>query len=147
MSLTGGLDSRMLLACAGAPPGSLPCYTFGGPYRDCHDLRIARRLAAVAGQPHTTIPIDEDFFPEFPKLAEQTVYLSDGTMDVSGAVELYANRRARQIAPVRLTGNYGSEILRSNVAFRPGKLDRSVFTPEFGVLLDEAEEVGVLVVH
>lgn len=138
LSLTGGLDSRMLLAWAGARPGSLPCYTFGGPYRDCHDLRIARRLAAASGQPHTTIPIGDDFFPRFPDLAEQSVYLSDGTMDVSGAVELYANRRAREIAPVRLTGNYGSEILRSNVAFRPGALDRTIFTPEFSKLLDEA---------
>lgn len=140
MSLTGGLDSRMLLSAVDAAPGALPCYTFGGPYRDCEDLRIARRLAKLARQPHTTIPIGDDFFPAFPELAEQTVYLSDGTMDVSGAVEIYANKRAREIAPVRLTGNYGSEILRSNVAFRPARLDRSIFTPEFCERLDEAED-------
>jgi len=139
MSLTGGLDSRMLLAWAGAEPGSLPCYTFGGPYRDCADVRIARHLAALAGQPHTTLPIRDDFFRDFSALAERTVYLSDGTMDVSGAVELHANARAREIAPVRVTGNYGSEILRANVAFRPRRLDRSHFTPEFSDLMDEAE--------
>lgn len=50
MSLTGGLDSRMILASLTAAPGSLPCYTFGGPYRDCADVRIARKLAAVSGQ-------------------------------------------------------------------------------------------------
>jgi asparagine synthase (glutamine-hydrolysing) len=61
-------------------------------------------------------------------------------MDVSGAVELYVNRKAREIAPVRITGNYGSEILRQNVAFRPRKLDRSLYTPEFDELLDHAEE-------
>ncbi|HET6408491.1 MAG TPA: asparagine synthase-related protein, partial [Chthoniobacteraceae bacterium] len=138
MSLTGGLDSRMLLAWSPQPPGGLPCYTFGGPYRDCWDVRIARDLAKVAGQSHSTIRIEEDFFTSFRQLAEQAVYLSDGTMDVTGAVELYANRKARATAPVRLTGNYGSEILRSNVAFRPGKLDRSLFTPEFNRLLDEA---------
>jgi asparagine synthase (glutamine-hydrolysing) len=60
-------------------------------------------------------------------------------MDVSGAVELHVNRRAREMAPVRLTGNYGSEILRSNVAFRPGRLDLDLFTPEFQKLLQEAE--------
>src|SRR4029077_8281420 len=138
MSLTGGLDSRMFLAWAQAPPGSLPCYTFSGPYRDCADVGIARRLAAIAGQPHTTIRIGNDFFQKFPTLAEQTVYLSDGTMDVSGAVELHVNRMAREIAPIRLTGNYGSEILRSNIAFRPGRLNRALFTPEFCQLLDEA---------
>ena len=131
MSMTGGLDSRMILAWAKAPPGQLPCYTFGGPYRDCADVRIARRLAALAQQPHRTIPIARDFFPNFSALADRTVYLSDGTMDVSGAVELHANRLAREIAPIRLTGNYGSEILRSNVAFRPRAFDAALFTPEF----------------
>lgn len=140
LSLTGGLDSRMILAWAGAAPGSLPCYTFGGPYRDCADVRIARRLARTCGQSHTTLPIRPEFFREFPSLAEKAVYLSDGTMDVSGAVELHLNRQARDIAPVRLTGNYGSEILRSNVAFRPGRPDTSLFTPEFVRLLNEAAQ-------
>jgi asparagine synthase (glutamine-hydrolysing) len=140
MSLTGGLDSRMLLAWTNAAPGDLPCYTFGGRYRECADVRIARKLAAIARQPHTVLQIQSDFFADFGRLAEQTVYLSDGTMDVSGAVELYANRRARTIAPIRLTGNYGSEILRSNVAFRPAGVDRSLFTPEFQRLIDTAAE-------
>ena len=140
MSLTGGLDSRMILAWIGATKGTLPCYTFGGPYRDCADLRIARKLAQVCGQPHTTIPIGPDFFPQFADLAARTVYATDGTMDVSGSIELYANRRARSIAPIRLTGNYGSEILRANVAFRPRRLDRTLFTPEFCQLLDQAED-------
>lgn len=140
MSMTGGLDSRMILAWAGARPGELPCYTFGGPYRDCADVRIARRLSSLARQPHQIIPIGRDFFADFPALAERTVQLSDGTMDVSGSVELYANRIARRIAPIRLTGNYGSEILRANVAFRPRTLDAALFAPEFRPQLDAAAE-------
>lgn len=139
MSLTGGLDSRAVIAWTRAAPGTLPCYTFGGPYRDCADVLIARRLAAVCRHPHTTIRVGPEFFPRFADLAADSVYLSDGTMDVSGAVELHVNRQAREIAPVRLTGNYGSEILRSHVAFRPGRLDRTLFTPGFNGLLDEAE--------
>lgn len=140
MSLTGGLDSRAVLAWAKFEPGSLPCYTFGGPYRDCADVIIARRLARVCRHPHTTIRVGDDFFSHFASLAERSVYLSDGTMDVSGAAELHVNKQAREIAPVRLTGNYGSEVLRSHVAFRPGRLDRSLFTPEFRPLLDDAVE-------
>lgn len=140
MSMTGGLDSRMILAWAQAGRGELPCYTFGGPYRDCADVRIARRLAGLAAQPHRTIPIGPDFFPQFLALAGRTVELSDGTMDVSGAVELYANRLAKDIAPIRLTGNYGSEILRANVAFRPRPLDASLFAPEFRPFLAAAAE-------
>lgn len=140
LSLTGGLDSRAMLAWAEAEPGALPCYTFGGPHRDCADVLIARRLAAICRQPHTTIRLGASFFSDFAALAERSVYLSDGAMDVSGAVELQVNQQARQIAAVRLTGNYGSEVLRAHVAFRPGRLDRSLFTPEFGHLLDTAEE-------
>jgi asparagine synthase (glutamine-hydrolysing) len=140
MSLTGGLDSRMILAWIHAASGSLPCYTFGGPYRDCADVKIARELARVCEQQHTTLRVQSDFFPRFHELAERTVYATDGTMDVSGAIELYMNRHARQIAPIRLTGNYGSEVLRSNVAFRPASLDRSLFTPEFSSLIDQAAE-------
>ena len=139
MSLTGGLDGRMIMAAAHAAPGALPCYTFNGPYRDCADLRIARRLAHLRQQSHQTISVGANFLSQFPALAEKSVYISDGTMDVTGAVELYVNRIAREIAPVRLTGNYGSEIVRGNVAFRTNRVDSSLFTPEFEKLLVEAE--------
>lgn len=140
MSLTGGLDSRAVMAWVGREPGALPCYTFGGAYRDCADVRIARRLAAVCRHPHTTIRVGRDLLASFASLAEQTVYRSDGTMDVSGAVELHVNQQARTIAPVRLTGNYGSEILRAHVAFRPRSLDAGMFTPEFVQRIDEAAD-------
>ena len=131
MSLTGGLDGRMIMAWARPQPGALPCYTFNGPYRDCADVRIARKVAAACGQPHSTIAVGAEFLSQFPRLAEQSVYITDGAMDVTGAAEVYVNRLARQIAPVRLTGNYGSEILRRHVAFKPRALPSELFAPEF----------------
>lgn len=138
LSLTGGLDSRAVLAWTDAKPGALPCYTFGGTYRDCADVTIARKLAETCDQPHSTLPIGDDFFAQFDTLAERAVSASDGTMDVSGAVELYVNRLAVAIAPVRLTGNYGSEIIRYNVALRPRRLDGRIYAPDFLPSLDEA---------
>jgi asparagine synthase (glutamine-hydrolysing) len=138
MSLTGGLDGRMIMAWANPSPGSLPCYTFGGTYRDCADVRIARRLARLCGQSHETLVVGPAFLAEFPALAEKAVYLSDGTMDVTGSVELYANRMARGIAPVRLTGNYGSEIIRGNVAFRPEAANEGLLHPDFSRLVGRA---------
>lgn len=140
LSLTGGLDSRMALAWLDLAPGSLPTYTFGGPYRECADVTIARALARASGQPHTVIPIADDFFADFGRLAEHTILRSDGAMDASGAVELYVNKGARKIAPIRLTGNYGSEILRRNVAFRPRAMNAGLFTPEFASLFTQAAE-------
>lgn len=141
MSLTGGLDGRLIMAWTGAQPGALPCYTFNGPYHDCADFRLAKRIAKACGQPHHAIPIEAAFFREFPELAAKTVRISDGAMDVTGAVELHANVRARTIAPIRLTGNYGSEIIRANVAFGPEKrLQLPVFAPETGRLISQAEQ-------
>ena len=131
LSLTGGIDSRMIMACTHANGRSLPCYTFNGSYRDSVDVRIARKVAAVCTQPHQTISVGEQFLAQFPTLAQQTVQITDGAMDVSGAAELYVNRLARQIAPVRITGNYGSEILRRHVAFKPRALSPEIFSPDF----------------
>ena len=50
VSLTGGLDTRMIMAWRRPPPGSQPCYTFGGTFRDCRDVVVARRVAR-ADQP------------------------------------------------------------------------------------------------
>jgi len=94
-------------------------------------VKVARQVAKLCGQSHQVIPVDRRFLAEFPKLAEQTVYLTDGAMDVSGSPDLFANRLAREIAPVRLTGNYGGEVLRSLVAFKPMAVDGAVFEPSF----------------
>lgn len=138
MSLTGGLDGRMIMACADHFPGRMPCYTFGGTYRECADVKIARKVAEICRQPHDTIVVDSGFFSEFPSLAQKAVFVSDGAMDVNGSVELYVNRIARQIAPVRLTGNYGSEIIRGNVAFGPGRASQEFLDPEFARLVQAA---------
>ena len=138
LSLTGGLDSRMILACAGGAPGSLPCYTFGGQYRECNDVKIARAVAGICRQPHKVICVDRDFLKEFPALAERAVYLSDGAMDVSGSIDIYLQRSALEIAPVRVTGTNGGEILRRLVAFRPARLCRELFSNDLTRFAEEA---------
>ena len=119
MSLTGGWDTRMVLAWQDCPAGSLPCYTFGSMMRDCQDVVQARRLADMCGQSHQVIQAGEEFLSRFPHYAERAVYLSDGCADVSRAPDVYINERAREIAPVRMTGNYGGEILRRVRTFKP----------------------------
>ncbi len=130
LSLTGGLDSRMIIAAARHAPGELPCYTFGGMYRDCEDVKVGRQVAGLCRQPHNVIKVDRSFFPEFLQAARRCVYITDGAMDVSGAVGLFVNRKAREFGLVRVTGNYGSEILRLNVAFKPMSVDFSMMNPE-----------------
>ena len=131
ISLTGGLDTRMIMAWAKSPAGSLPSYTFGGPFRECQDVTIARKVAQVCHQPYQVIGVGEQFLSRFAHYAERSVYLSDGCAAVNRAADLYANELAAEIAPVRMTGNYGSEILRRLRAFKPSNPSAGLFQPEF----------------
>jgi asparagine synthase (glutamine-hydrolysing) len=119
MSLTGGLDTRMIMAWHKVAPGSLPCYTFGGTYRECRDVIVARQVARACGQPHQVIPCGREFISRFPDYAERTVYLTDACADVSCSPVLYGCQKAREIAPARMTGNYGDQVLRGLRAFKP----------------------------
>lgn len=131
MSLTGGLDTRMIMSCMHLDEGKLPCYTFGGMFRDPFDVKVARKIARASGQRHEVIRVDGRFLSEFPKLAERTIWLTDGSMDVTGSPDLFVNRLAREIAPIRITGNYGSEVLRSVRSFKPNPPSDKIFHADF----------------
>jgi len=133
VSLTGGIDSRMIMALSKLPPYKVPCYTFGGRYRDCSDVRIARKVAKACQQTHETLTVDWRFLKKFPEMAKKCVLGSDGTMDVSGSVGVYTQQLARKIAPVRITGNYGDQVVRIDVGFKPSskELDDRIFDSEF----------------
>jgi asparagine synthase (glutamine-hydrolysing) len=130
MSVTGGLDTRMVMAWWKAPPGSVPCYSFGGTYRDSQDVLLGRRLAQVWGQSHQRIEVGEAFLSRFPEYAQRTVYLTDGCADVSASPILYTNELARNIAPTRMTGNYGGEVLRASRMFKPQEPLPGLFSSE-----------------
>jgi asparagine synthase (glutamine-hydrolysing) len=131
MSLTGGLDTRIIMAHARRPPETFPCYTFGSMYRDSFDVRIARKVAKTCRQKHFTIRVGKEYLSQFQNLAEKAVYITDGYLDAaSGSTELYLNKIAREIAPIRITGNYGSEVLRSIIAFRYRPPNRNLFDEE-----------------
>src|SRR5882762_11920186 len=59
-------------------------------------------------------------------------------MDVSGSIDLYVQRLARQIAPVRVSGVCGGEILRRLVMFKPSPPQQSVFNPELECSFQDA---------
>jgi asparagine synthase (glutamine-hydrolysing) len=141
MSLTGGLDTRMIMAWQRFLPGQLPCYSFGGMFRDCQDVLLARKVAATVGQPHQVIPVGEDFLRQFPRYLERTVYLTDGCVGATGSPDLYVNERAAQIAPVRMTGNYGGEVLRRVRAFKPVQPAAGLFVPDFLDHVNKGQEV------
>jgi asparagine synthase (glutamine-hydrolysing) len=130
ISLTGGVDSRMILANIDMAEGKYPCYTFGGMYRDNFDVSISRKVAAVKKQSHETITVGHEFLSNFAHWAEKTTYITDGYLEVNGSSEIYINKLARQIAPIRLTGNFGGEVLRSIRHIKPSPVMAGLFHPD-----------------
>jgi len=140
MSLTGGLDTRMIMAWQKSRPGEFPCYTFGGMFRDCQDVTLSRQVAGMCGQPHQVIRAGEEFLSRFSHYAERAVYLTDGCVDVGRSPDLYLNEKAREIAPVRMTGNYGGEVLRGVRTFKPEEPLSGLFAQEVVSHAREARE-------
>ncbi len=140
MSLTGGLDTRMIMANMNNQPGKLPCYTFGGMYRDSFDVKVARKVADACHQSHCVLHLSKEFLSDFPSYAEKTIYISDGSLDVCGSPELYMNRLAREISPIRMTGNYGSELLRSISSLKAISPNKMLFHSDFIKHIEEARK-------
>jgi asparagine synthase (glutamine-hydrolysing) len=130
VSLTGGLDTRLIMAGRPDTPKPAACYTYGGIYRDCFDVKVAQAVAQACGHAHRVIALAPEFFTNFATFAEQTVWVTDGCLDLCGAHEIYLSRLARELAPIRLTGNYGSEVLRGATTFK--------YTPPSEGLFDRA---------
>jgi asparagine synthase (glutamine-hydrolysing) len=136
ISLTGGLDTRVIMAGSSQRTEPIACYTYGGVYRNCYDVSVAREIAKTCGQTHHLIALEEDFFRGFAGLAEEMVWITDGCLDLCGTHEVYFSRRAREIAPIRLTGNYGSEVLRGATTFKNTLLTNDIFE------IDVARQIG-----
>src|SRR5207249_12086493 len=121
-----------------AMPGAVPCYTFGGMLRDCEDVRLARRVADACQQSHQVIPVGGEFLEQFPHYAERSVYISEGGVDVHNASDLSVCDKARQIAPVKIVGTYGSEIIRRAVMLESSAPMPGLYRPEFLEHVDAA---------
>jgi asparagine synthase (glutamine-hydrolysing) len=129
MSVTGGLDTRIILAWHKAEPNSLPCYTWGSTYRDHQDVKIARRVAKICQQPHQVITAGPEFLSHFAHYAERSIYLTDAGVDLSRSADLYVQEKVREIAPVRMVGTYGSEIMLQAVMFKAAEPAAVLFEP------------------
>ena len=131
IALTGGLDTRMFMACHPHNRDREICYTFTGPDNRTMDDRVAARVAGACGLEHHLLRLKPDFFSNFAAHADKTVFVTDGCSGILGAHEIYFHQQARQLAPVRLTGNYGSEIFRGVSTFKPLDLAPEMIAPDF----------------
>jgi asparagine synthase (glutamine-hydrolysing) len=130
IALTGGLDTRIIMAWQNASRGALPSYTFGGAFRECHDVLVARQVANICQQTHSVIAVGDEFLSRFPHYAERSLYLTDACVDVSRSADLFVSEKAREIAPVKVVGTYGSEVIRHARMFKPTRPIPGLIRPE-----------------
>lgn len=140
VALTGGLDTRMIMACRPQNNGHTTSYTFTGANGQTLDDKIAARVAAASHLEHNILRLEKDFFSNFAAQVDKTVFVTDGCAGLFNAHEIYFNHRARQFAPVRLTGNYGSEILRSTSTFKQVPLASEMFNPDWRAKVNSRAE-------
>jgi asparagine synthase (glutamine-hydrolysing) len=139
IAMTGGLDTRVILANHPPAPGSLPSYTFGSKYRDTYDVRIGRKVADICQQPHRVIEAGGKFLTEFASYAERSISITEGTIDLSRASDLYLSEKVREVAPAKIVGTYGSEIVRHAVMFKAVEPQAGLFSPDFLPYVHAAE--------
>jgi asparagine synthase (glutamine-hydrolysing) len=130
ISLTAGLDSRMIMACLPPTTQKPLCYTFTGPEGKTLDDRLGARVAAACGLEHHLLRLGADFFSDFASHADRANYLTDGSFGTIGAHEIYLAQQARRLSPVRLTGVFGGEVLRGVSFLKPVGLSPDLLNPE-----------------
>ena len=140
ISLTAGLDGRLIMSCLPQTGRQPVCYTFSGLAPNLRDAQVAAKIAEACNLKHHVIQIRSNFFDEFASYADRTVFITDGCLGLLGTHELYFNKLARCLAPTRLTGVFGGEILREVSFFKPLHLSRELINRDYRAFLDEWEQ-------
>lgn len=112
ISLTGGFDGRTLVSAGLRSGASFSCFCFGAD--ESPDMPIASRLAGAAGVPFMPINLDKEYVREDSLTCGlDFVRGASGAATFARAHYLHAARRLAPQTGYILTGDFGSELLRS----------------------------------
>jgi asparagine synthase (glutamine-hydrolysing) len=123
VSLSGGLDSRAILAATPPRDEALPAVTFGRPA--CVDIAIARRVAALKGACHEVVSITSDTWLA-PRFAG--VWWTDGQLNLTSMHGMEAADVYRDVCDLHLDGYGGDFVLGGMYMGDPSTYDR--FSPD-----------------
>lgn len=137
LSFTGGLDTRAILSVLTRRGEILPLFTFGGMLRDSHDVKIARKLARRSGNSWKLIELGRDFLGQFERWADKAIWISDGIARLNTCHEYYLNLAARKLADIRLTGKYGSQVIRGVRLLKDRSPKPAIFSDDFNRLYQD----------
>ena len=141
-SLTGGLDTRAILAVLSGMDVRLTACTISGPRTLCLDARQARDLCKAVGLPHVVVSLDDMYLRDLPAYVMEASLFSGGLASLGQAHEVYFYRKIERLGSRRLSGILGNQVGRGGVegVARRGA-DLSVLTPSLnGAIGNEPKE-------
>ena len=132
LSLTGGLDTRAILAVLSEAGIKLTACTLTGGRTLCVDARQARALCRAYGLPHVVVSLDEQFLRDLPSYVVEASRLSGGLASLRQAHEVYFYRQLKGLGSRRLSGNLGNQVGRQGVE---GVTERKSELPVLGPVI------------
>jgi asparagine synthase (glutamine-hydrolysing) len=128
VTLSGGADSRCLLAASERAGCNTVTYSIGVP--GSRAIEYARQMAALCGAEHHSHPLNHEFLKEFPGLLRQTTLLAEG-MSFASEVEAAWLRDKVVTGAVMLHGGFAE-------LFKIGKMHNFEYQDSVGRLSGEA---------
>ena len=115
LSLSGGLDSRAILAGLGELASGMQTYTLG--IEGCADQKLAERMARISGTNHEFLPLNQLYISDFGGMARDMINFSDGMYHPHESTEMLALQYFRTAKFRILLRGHGGEIAKANLAY------------------------------
>jgi asparagine synthase (glutamine-hydrolysing) len=123
ISLSGGLDSRAILAAMQEKAGGIASYTLG--LKGCHDEKLSDQMAKISGTVHTMLELGVAYLGDFKTMAETLIYFSDGLYHPHESTEKLALDYFKDAGLAYVFRGHGGEIAKASLAY-PIQVDASI---------------------
>jgi len=125
LSLSGGLDSRSILAALGDRAKGLRTYTLG--LKNCRDESLAQKMSAITGTRHDFVEVNLDFLSRYKESSKHLIFLTDGLFHPREGTELVALNYFKQSPFKVLLRGHGGEIGKAALAY-PVMVDQELIS-------------------
>jgi len=115
LSLSGGLDTRVMLSALDRLRVPLSTFTLGG--RGCADEVIADELSAMAHTRHRFVALDDQYLGDLRPTIERMVRLTDGMYVSHGFTEMLALRGFEESDSTVLLRGHAGELAKASTAW------------------------------
>lgn len=126
LSLSGGLDTRVMLSALDHLGRSREVSTFTLGGRGCADEVIANQLARMGGTKHKFVALDDHYLEDLLPTATRMVSLTDGMYVSHGFTEMLALQGFENADSNVLLRGHGGELAKASTAW-PLHTDKRIF--------------------